>query len=117
HVSAEKGYLRETGNLVFHLALLVLLFSVGSGAALGYKGNVVLTEGDGFSNALTSYDAFKGGRAFSSSDLPPFTVWLDSFKAGYIPQGENRGQPTSFDAQIRYQKGLGTPIRRYHLQV
>jgi cytochrome c biogenesis protein len=117
HVAAEKGYLRETGNLVFHLALLVLLFAVGSGSVFGYKGNVVLTEGDGFSNALTSYDAFKGGRAFSSSDLPPFTVWLDSFKAGYIPEGENRGQPTSFDARIRYQKGLGTPIRGYHLQV
>jgi len=117
HIAAEKGYLRETGNLVFHLALLVLLFAVGSGAAFGYKGNVVVTEGEGFSNALTSYDAFKGGREFSPSGLPPFTVWLDSFKAGYIADGENRGQPTSFDAQIRYQKGLGAPVRPYHLQV
>src|SRR5690606_20747969 len=31
-VSAEKGYLRETGNLLFHLALLALLFAVGAGA-------------------------------------------------------------------------------------
>jgi cytochrome c biogenesis protein len=117
HVAGEKGYLRETGNLVFHLALLVLLFAVGSGAAFGYKGNVLLTEGEGFSNALTSYDAFKGGREFSSSGLPPFTVWLDSFKAGYIADGQNRGQPTSFAAKIRYQKGLGAPVRPYDLQV
>jgi cytochrome c biogenesis protein len=117
HVSAEKGYLRETGNLIFHLALLVLLFSVGSGAAFGYKGNVILTEGDGFSNTLTSYDAFKGGRAFSSSDLPPFTIWLDSFKAAYLADGPNRGQPLSFAAKIRYQNGLKAPVRPYDLQV
>jgi cytochrome c biogenesis protein len=117
HVAAEKGYLRETGNLIFHLALLFLLFSVGSGAAFGYKGNVVLTEGEGFSNALTSYDAFKGGRDFSASKLPPFTVWLDSFKAGYLVDGPNRGQPLSFAAKIRYQKDLKAPVRPYDLQV
>ncbi|GLY79901.1 cytochrome c biogenesis protein ResB [Actinoallomurus iriomotensis] len=117
HVAGEKGYLRETGNLVFHLALLVLLFAVGSGAAFGYKGNVIVTEGEGFSNALTSYDAFKGGKAFSSSHLPPFTVWLDSFKAAYLPDGPDRGQPTAFSAKIRYQKDLKTSVRPYDLQV
>ncbi|GAB2827704.1 cytochrome c biogenesis protein ResB [Actinoallomurus bryophytorum] len=117
HVAAEKGYLRETGNLVFHLALLVLLFAVGSGAAFGYKGNVLVTEGEGFSNSLTSYDAFKGGRSFSSSGLPPFTVWLDSFKAAYLSTGANRGQPTEFAAKIRYQKNLKAPVRPYDLQV
>lgn len=117
HVAAEKGYLRETGNLVFHLALLVLLFAVGSGAAFGYKGNVVVTEGEGFSNTLTSYDAFKGGREFSPSKLPPFTVWLDSFKAGYVADGPERGQPTSFAGKVRYQNGLNAPVHSYDLQV
>jgi cytochrome c biogenesis protein len=117
HVAAEKGYLRETGNLVFHLALLVLLFAVGSGGALGYKGNVLLTEGDGFSNAQSNYDAFKGGRAFSPTRLPPFTVWLDSFKAGYLTDGPNRGQPISFSARIRYQKTIGGHVRPYDLEV
>jgi cytochrome c biogenesis protein len=117
HVAAEKGYLRETGNLVFHLALLVLLFAVGSGAAFGYKGNVLLTEGDGFSNTLTSYDAFKGGRAFNPSGLPPFTVWLDSFKASYLVDGPNRGQPTAFSAKVRFQKNLKAPVRPYDLRV
>jgi cytochrome c biogenesis protein len=116
-LAAEKGYLRETGNLVFHLALLILLFAVGSGTAFGYKGNVLVTEGEGFSNTLTSYDAFKGGREVSTSNLPPFTVWLDSFKAGYLPNGPNRGQPTSFAAKIRYQDGLKAPVRPYDLQV
>jgi cytochrome c biogenesis protein len=116
-VAAEKGYLRETGNLVFHLALLVLLFAVGSGSAFGYKGNVLVTEGDGFSNTLTSYDAFKGGREVGAADLPPFTMWLDSFKAGYLPDGPNRGQPIEFSARIRYQGGLSGPIRPYDLRV
>jgi cytochrome c biogenesis protein len=116
-LAAEKGYLRETGNLVFHLALLVLLLAVGSGAAFGYKGNVLVTEGEGFSNTLTSYDAFKGGRDFAPSHLPPFTMWLDSFKAGYVVDGPNRGQPISFSAHIRYQDGLNAPVRPYDLQV
>src|SRR5215472_7931667 len=30
-LSAEKGYMREVGNLLFHIALLALLFSVGLG--------------------------------------------------------------------------------------
>ncbi|GAA4606094.1 cytochrome c biogenesis protein ResB [Actinoallomurus liliacearum] len=116
-VAAEKGYLRETGNLVFHLALLVLLFAVGSGAAFGYKGNVLVTEGEGFSNTLASYDAFKGGRSFTASKLPPFTVWLDSFSASYLPSGPNRGQPTNFSAKIRYQNGLRSSVKSYDLKV
>ncbi len=116
-VAAEKGYLRETGNLIFHLALLALLFAVGSSTAFGYKGNVLVTEGEGFSNTLTSYDAFKGGRAISPSDLPPFTMWLDSFKAGYVVDGPNRGQPISFSARIRHQDGIKGPIRPYDLKV
>ncbi|GAA4620923.1 cytochrome c biogenesis protein ResB [Actinoallomurus vinaceus] len=116
-VAAEKGYLRETGNLIFHLALLVLLFAVGSGTAFGYKGNVLVTEGEGFSNTLTSYDAFKGGRSFNSSTLPPFTVWLDSFNADYLVSGPNRGQPTSFAAKIRYRNGLKSPVKSYDLRV
>src|SRR5690242_14639417 len=55
-VSAEKGHLGETGNLIFHLALLILLFAIGAGAAYGYKGNVLLTEGTGFSNNVSLYD-------------------------------------------------------------
>jgi cytochrome c biogenesis protein len=116
-VAAEKGYLGETGNLIFHLALLALLFALAIGAGFGYKGNVVVTEGEGFSNALTSYDAFKGGRWFGPSKLPPFTVWLDSFRAEYLTNGPNRGQPTEFAARIRHQDGLTAPVKAADLQV
>src|SRR3979409_773956 len=36
-VSAEKGYLREAGNLLFHLALLGVLVSEALGGLFGYK--------------------------------------------------------------------------------
>ena len=49
---AEKGYLRETGNLVFHLSLLVLLVAVALGHLFGYKGNVLVVEGEAFSNTV-----------------------------------------------------------------
>ncbi|MGI8328432.1 cytochrome c biogenesis protein ResB [Actinomadura scrupuli] len=115
-VAAEKGHLGETGNLIFHLALLVLLFSVGSGAAFGYKGNVLVTEGGAFSNTLTNYDAFKPGREFSADELAPFTISLDEFHASYITSGKNIGQPTSFYAKVRYKDGSG-PEKPYDLRV
>ena len=36
-VSAEKGYLRETGNLVFHVAVLVVLVGFAVTGLFGYK--------------------------------------------------------------------------------
>src|SRR5262249_44418917 len=41
-VSAERGYLRELGNLVFHLAVLVVLVGFAIGSLFGYKGGVIL---------------------------------------------------------------------------
>jgi cytochrome c biogenesis protein len=116
-VAAEKGHLRETGNLVFHLALLALLFAVGAGALYGYKGNVLLTEGKGFSNTLAYYDAFQPGKEFAASRLPPFSVSLDDFTAKYVVAGEQRGQPTDYAARVRVKDGPTAPERRYDLRV
>ena len=41
-VSAERGYLREVGNLVFHLSVLVVLVGFAVGSLFGYKGGVIL---------------------------------------------------------------------------
>ncbi len=41
-VSAEKGYLKETGNLLFHFALLAVLVGVGFGHWYGWHGNRIL---------------------------------------------------------------------------
>ncbi len=61
-VAAEKGYLHEVGNLLFHVALLGLLVSVALGGLFGYKGNKLLVEGDTFANTPVGLDVFHPGR-------------------------------------------------------
>ena len=40
-VAAERGYLREAGNLLFHLSVLVVLVGFAFGQLFGYKGGVI----------------------------------------------------------------------------
>jgi cytochrome c biogenesis protein len=99
-IGAERGYLRETGNLVFHLALLVLLFAVAAGSVFGFRGNVLVREGYGFSNTLTQYDSITPGRFFSSSDLAPFSFTLRDFTATFRTDGNSVGAATSFSSTL-----------------
>ncbi|SPT59945.1 cytochrome c biogenesis protein ResB [Actinomadura madurae] len=115
--SAEKGYLGESGNLLFHLALLALLLALGLGNLFGYRGNVLLSEGKTFANSLSQYDQFTPGRAFQGGELAPFTVTLDDFKAEYEPKGDKRGQATAFDAHIRYRATPDGREKRYDLRL
>ncbi|MGH3320164.1 MAG: cytochrome c biogenesis protein ResB [Streptosporangiaceae bacterium] len=108
-VAAEKGYLRETGNLLFHLALLSMLFAFAAGALLGYQGRVLVTEGKGFANTLASYDTFDPGTVFSAGSLQPFSLRLLDFHASYVSTGQKRGQPRTFKAKVRYR---ATPASR-----
>jgi cytochrome c biogenesis protein len=116
-VSAEKGYLREVGNLLFHIALLALLGSVGIGGIFGYKADRLLVSGQSFANTVTDLDQFRPGRLVSPSDLQPFAMTLDSFTAHYISSGNLRGQPTSFNAAISYTPRPGEPARRGVIRV
>jgi cytochrome c biogenesis protein len=116
-VSAEKGYLHEVGNLLFHLALLGLLASVALGALFGYKGNRLLVAGDTFANTPTGLDVLRPGRLVSGGDLQPFSMTLQRFTARYVTAGSERGQPAYFNAALRYNTGPGAPMHSYNLQV
>ena len=116
-VAAEKGYLREVGNLLFHIALLALLGSVGLGAIFGYKANRLLVAGDSFANTPTALDVFRPGRLVSPADLAPFSITLDKFTASYVTSGPEIGQPLQFDAALRYSVSPGGPLRSYRLRV
>ena len=116
-VAAEKGYLRETGNLLFHIALLALLFAVAAGALFGYRGNILLVEGDGFANTVASYDKFDPGRVFHAGDLQPFTLRMDDFRASYITSGPRRGQPSTFEARVRVRDAPAAPERVRTIEV
>jgi cytochrome c biogenesis protein len=116
-VSAEKGYLREVGNLLFHVALLALLFSVGLGGVFGYKANRLLIAGQGFANTPTALDVFRPGRLVGPSDLQPFSINLQTFRAQYVTSGPEVDQPLTYDAGLSYRTQPGAPLRHYVLQV
>src|ERR1039457_4365039 len=80
-VAAEKGYLREVGNLIFHIAPLALLGAVGMGGLFGYKANRLLVVGDSFANTVTALDQYRPGRLLSPADLQPFSVAPNNFTA------------------------------------
>jgi cytochrome c biogenesis protein len=82
-ISAERGYLRETGNLVFHFALLGVLVTVGVAGGFGYNGQRVIVQGQSFTNQLTSFDSFSPGRFFDETRLDPFSIRLDDFVPVY----------------------------------
>ena len=106
-VSAEKGYLREFGNLVFHFALLSLLIAVAVGKMWGYEGtrSLVADGEEGMCNTSTAvYDSFRAGRLVDGTDLQPFCIRVDDFTATFLPSG----QPDMYTAMMRYTEGAPT---------
>ncbi|MBO1805021.1 cytochrome c biogenesis protein ResB [Leucobacter ruminantium] len=83
-VSAERGYLRETGNLLFHLSLLGVLISVGIGGVFTFNGQKVLVEGETMVNQLIDYDTVNSGRSFDTESLEPFSLRLDGLDVTYM---------------------------------
>ncbi|MFI0261415.1 cytochrome c biogenesis protein ResB [Streptomyces sp. NPDC017056] len=104
-VAAEKGYLREAGNLVFHISLIVILVAVAVGSLWKSEGGKLVVEGDGFANSLTQYDNFKSGAFYDTDDLEPFGFSLKSFDASYERSGPQMGTPREFRANISYFQG------------
>jgi cytochrome c biogenesis protein len=111
-VAAEKGYVREAGNLLFHIALIVMLVAFAWGQLFKSEGNKLVVEGDGFSNTLLQYDDFKSGSLFDVDDLTPFSFDLKKFTGTYERTGPNKGTPRTYQADITYSEGAdGTPKR------
>nr|WP_107904343.1 cytochrome c biogenesis protein ResB [Streptomyces chartreusis] len=104
-VAAEKGYLREVGNLAFHIALIVMLTAFAWGQLFKSEGNKLVVEGDGFSNTLTQYDDFKSGSLFTQDDLDPFSFNLKNFTGTYEASGPNKGTPRIYKADLSYSVG------------
>jgi cytochrome c biogenesis protein len=116
-VSAERGYLREIGNLVFHLAVLVVLVGFALGSLFGYKGGVILVTGTPFSNTPTQYDDFVPGSLFRASQLDPFRFTVDDFDVDWLTSGPRAGMARGFQAHMEYQSSRGSKERSYDLRV
>jgi len=84
-LSAEKGYLRETGNLLFHLSLILILIGVSFGSLFGMKGEAIVNVGERFINVPTSYDTLSFGKLSGDNSLTPFQIHVDKFVAQYDP--------------------------------
>lgn len=110
-LAAEKGFARETGNLLFHIALVLVLVGVALGALFGWKGTVIVREGNGFANTLTQYDSFAPGRLTSPDRLPPFAFTMSDFEATFEREGSQRGAPRSFAATLQYSAEPGAPVQ------
>lgn len=116
-VAAEKGYARETGNLVFHLSLILVLVAVAVGGLFGWKGNVIVREGSGFSNTLTQYDAWGGGRFVNPDSLSPFSFSLDTFTVDFERTDAQRGAPRLFEADVTYRARPADPGEKTTIEV
>jgi len=118
-ISAEKGYLREFGNIVFHFSLLGLLVAVAAGKLFGYEGNVIVVAdgGPGFCSASpAAFDSFRAGNTVDGTSLHPICLRVNDFQADYLPSG----QAVSFAANIDYQAGAdlsSNTWRPYRLEV
>jgi cytochrome c biogenesis protein len=100
-VSAEKGYIRETANLVYHFSLVGVLIAVGIGGGLSFSGQRVLAEGDTFVNNLAGFDSLSPGTFFDPERLAPISVTLDKFEVDYDFLNEtNIGTPLDFRATV-----------------
>jgi cytochrome c biogenesis protein len=116
-VSAERGYLRELGNLVFHLAVLVVLVGFATGTLFGFKGGVILVQGQPFANNLTQYDDFVPGSLFDADAMDPFSFTVDHFAVDWLTSGPRAGMARGFDADLRYTKEPGGSDHQYDLRV
>ena len=110
-LSAERGYARETGNLIFHVALIGVLLSVAIGSTVTYYGQKIIVVGQTFANTLAAYDSFSPGTYFDAdSSLTPFALTLDSFDVSYELENVNSvGRVTDYTANVTLtQNGTST---------
>ncbi len=115
-LAAERGYLREAGNLLFHVSVLVVLVGFAVGSLLGYRGGVILVVGNGMSNNLTQYDDFDPGSLFSPEDLDEFYLDIEDFDVEWLTEGPASGQARSFVSHVTYAAGSDQP-EAYDLKV
>lgn len=110
-VTAERGYMRETGNLIFHISLLAVLVGIVIGGGQLFNGQRALVEGQTLVNAPIDYDTYKTGRFFNESSLEPFRVTLEKLEVEYYAPGEENiraiGQVRDYRAKVRVTEADG----------
>ncbi|WP_203941818.1 cytochrome c biogenesis protein ResB [Spirilliplanes yamanashiensis] len=113
-VAAEKGYLRETGNLLFHFSVLAVLVGVAIGYGWGWYGNRLVVAGPdhAFCTSVQQFDEYGLGPRLTQADVPGYCVELQRFTAEFT----EAGQPTTFSADVAW-SGVDGEQRPYQLEV
>ena len=101
-ISAEKGFTRETGNLFFHLALILVLLGISFSSLFGMRGMTILNVGERFINTPTSYDSLNYGKLFSENRLSDFAITIDKFTAKYNVE---TSAPEDYTLDITFAQG------------
>ncbi len=109
-LSTEKGFLRETGNLFFHLALILVLLGISFSSLFGMRGEAIINVGERFINTPTTYDSLAYGKLFGDKNLPPFTINVDKFVAKYNLV-TNSPEDFTLDVTVTDEPGAA-PIKR-----
>jgi cytochrome c biogenesis protein len=112
-VSAEKGYLKEAGNLLFHFSLMALLVGVAYGSWYGWHGDRLLVAGTTFCSTPAEFNDYSPGARVTPARLEPFCVTLNSFDAAYTSQGE----PQLYRANASYTEGSSNSAKPVNIEV
>lgn len=111
-LAGEKGYARETGNVLFHIALVGILIAFLIGNLYKGSGNKIIVEGSpqGFANSLAQYDDFQSGALFDKEDMDKFGFRLTRLEQKFERLDKDRGAPRDYRAEVEYWEG-GDPSK------
>lgn len=115
-LAAEGGRLRETGNLMFHTCLVVVIVAVAIGHLLSFRGDVIVPVGESFTSTASRYDTQQYGAWTGPDDLKPWSMTVDKLDVTFaddVPQNSPQwGQPRHFISTVTTTEGDGTPRRQ-----
>lgn len=112
-IASEGGYLRETGNLVFHISLLAVIVSVAVGHLWGWRGEIILAEGETFTAQAARFDTLEAGPWVDENSIQPFSLRLDRLDVRFETEagGAQFGAPRLFKADVTTTETPGAPER------
>lgn len=113
-LSAEKGTARETGSLLFHWSLFLLLIGAVYGKGFGFTGQATVVEGETWIETHAAYDIPPDeGRFFDESMHSGFGVRVQDFAATYHPSG----LPRDFVSRVSLLDEGGEELGRREVRV
>ncbi len=86
---------------MFHIALCGIIIGMAVGHLLGWRGDVILPEGEKFASSVSTYNTFSPGPWTDESALPPFVLSLDKLDVQFNETpGRSFGAPQEFAASV-----------------